>query len=133
MLKSPSHSFQTRPTTPLSAISLRLSKLVSNSLCIANYVRSLHIMIEWRKYVHFNYTRSLNEEDIAMILPKFRMLRKISFDDDTPSTWPLLHERFRAAFIQCLRLPSLIEVSIHGINAFPLCICQLHEYQEIVT
>jgi len=96
---------------------VRLSKLVSD---IANYVRNLHIMIEWRGYMHFNQTGSLNEEDIAMILPKFRMLRKISLDDDTPSTWPKLHERFRAAFIQCLHLPSLIEVSIHGTREFPL-------------
>ena len=55
-----------------------------------------------------------------MILPKFQMLRKISLDDNTTSSWPMLHERFRAAFIRCLRLPSLVEVSIHGTREFPL-------------
>jgi hypothetical protein len=91
----------------------QLSKLMSDSLCIANYVRSLHIKIEWPGYI------PLNEEDIAMILPKFRMLKKITLDDYSFTRWPIFHERFRAAFIQCLRLPSMREVSIRG-NIFPL-------------
>ena len=102
---------------------VRLSKSVSD---IAHYVRSLHIMIERPRPLQGG---SLNDEGIAMILPQFRMLRKISLDDCVPtrwpmshrtSTWPKLHERFRAAFIQCLHLSSLIEVSIHGTREFPL-------------
>jgi hypothetical protein len=77
-------------------------------------------MIERPNYLQVNYGGSLNDEDIAMILPKFRMLKKITLDDAMPSRWPMFHQSFCAAFIQCLRLPSLIEVSIHGTDAFPL-------------
>jgi hypothetical protein len=99
--------------TTIRNVPAEIFTLMSDSLCIANYVRSLHIKIEYR------YTRSLNEEAIAMVLPKFRMLKKITLDDHSFTRWPMFHEKFRAAFIQCLRLPSMIEVSIHG-NIFPL-------------
>jgi len=97
---------------------VQLSKSVSD---IAHYVRSLHIIIERpRRWLRVNYWGSFNEEGIAMILPKFRMLRKISLDDCVATRWPMFHQSFCAAFIQCLRLPSLIEVSIHGTREFPL-------------
>ena len=100
--------------------SSRFSKLASDNL-IANYVRNLQLDLVWS--VHDSSGRRLlDQERIALMLPKFRMLRGIALHvgDDPPTEWPLLHERFREAFTQCLRLPSMIEVSILGTSEFPL-------------
>jgi len=98
----------------------RLSKLASDNL-IANYVCNLQLDLLWLVHVD-SCRRLLDQEKIALMLPKFRMLRGIALyvGDDPPTEWPRLHEKFRQAFTQCLRLPSMIEVSILGISEFPL-------------
>ena len=98
----------------------RLSELASDNL-IANYVRNLKLNLVWSVH-ESSGRRLLDQEKIALVLPKFRMLRGIALHvgDDPTTKWPLLHERFREAFTQCLRLPSMIEVSILGTSEFPL-------------
>ena len=100
----------------------RLSELASNNL-IANYVCNLQMDLVWSVH-ESSGRRSLDQEKIALMLPKFRMLRGIALHvgDDPPTEWPLLHEKFREAFTQCLRSPSMIEVSILGTSEFPLTI-----------
>jgi len=98
----------------------RLSELASDNL-IANYVRNLQLDLVWS--VHESSSRRLlDQEEIALMLPKFRTLRGIALHVgyDPPTEWPLLHEKFREAFTQCLRLPSMIEMSILGTSEFPL-------------
>jgi len=98
----------------------RLSELASDNL-IANYVCNLQIVLVWSLH-ESSGRRLLDQEKIASMLPKFRMLKRIALHvgDDPPTEWPLLHERFREGFTQCLRLPSMIEVSILGVSEFPL-------------
>lgn len=99
----------------------QFSELVSNNLCIANYVHNLQIKFVWSVH-ESSGRRLLDQEKIALMLPKFRMLRGIGLyvGDDPPTEWPMLHERFREAFMQCLRSPSMVEVSIFGASEFPL-------------
>jgi hypothetical protein len=98
----------------------RFSELASNDL-IANYVCTLQIELVWSIH-ESSGRRLLDQEKIALMLPKFRMLKGIGLHvgNDPPTEWPLLHERFREAFAQCLRSPSMIEVSIIGASEFPL-------------
>jgi len=94
----------------------RLSELASDNL-IANYVRNLELDLVWSVHECL-----LDQAKIALMLPKFRMLKAITLHVgvDPPTKWPLFLERFREAFTQCLRLPSMIEVSILGTSEFPL-------------
>ena len=101
----------------------RFSNLLASDDLNANYVRNLQIELVWS--IHESSSRRLlDQEKIALMLPKFRMLRGIALHvgdvDDPPTEWPLLHEKFREAFTQCLRLPSMIGVSILGTSEFPL-------------
>ncbi len=94
----------------------QFSKLVSDNPYIANYVRDLRIDI----LIYYSKVRPVHEEDIALILPKFQMLRRITLTLEVGSEWFMLHRNFRAAFVECLRLPSMIEVSILQGVGFPL-------------
>jgi len=100
----------------------RLSELASDNL-IAHYVCNLQLDLVWSVHVGSS-RRLLDQEKIALMLPKFRMLRGIALHvgDDPPTEWPLLHEKFREAFTQCLRSSSMIAVSILGTSEFPLTI-----------
>ena len=57
---------------------------------------------------------------VASILPKFQMLRRIKLT--LPPTKWRVHEEFCTAFMKCLQLPSMIEVSIFGAVDFPLAV-----------
>lgn len=98
----------------------QFSRLLSDNPCIANYVRWLCIEIGWQGYFGM---RSRNVEAIALILPKFRVLKRLTLTSNNDAAyWPTLHETFLTAFMDCLLLPSMIEVSILGIDNFPLSI-----------
>jgi hypothetical protein len=90
----------------------QLFELLSHKPRIANYVNNLRIenttddisIVHWR--------------EVARILPKFQGLRAMVYDLDV--MWSLLDEEFREAFVNCLGLPSMVEVSILNALEFPL-------------
>jgi hypothetical protein len=80
---------------------------------IANYVRSVRIYI--RK------ARARELVVISSILPKLSQISSITLDTSVrPYRWPYLDSRFRAAFQDCLRLPSIQQLAISRVTNFPI-------------
>jgi len=88
-----------------------------NNPNIAKYVRSLQISLSvtpWNSNFYW---------DMGLILHKVTQLQAIDLSSPHATfTWYHLCESFRTAFISCLKLPTLTDVQLSGINAFPLSV-----------
>jgi hypothetical protein len=90
----------------------QLAKLLLSNVCVADYVHSLHMTVS---------TFGNNQwQEMEWILPKFRQLQKISLTVAEQGAWFSVHKDVREAFMNCLRLPSTVEVSILRAHGFPL-------------
>lgn len=81
----------------------------------ARHIRRLCIIIS----MFFPFRDSA---EVSPILPQISNLCSITLESTQRGaiTWNTLSADFRAAFMETLRLPSLKEVGIHGIQTFPL-------------
>lgn len=98
--------------------SIQLRKLLSDKHHISNYVYSLEILANRLEdsplFPH-------EESDLAIppILGQLPNLRRVVLRS-RGNFWELLVEELRRAFLECLRLPSIKEVSVRGLYGFPL-------------
>lgn len=91
----------------------QLAKLLLTNVCVADHVRSLHMTV---------LTLGNNQwQEMGWILPKFRQLEGISLTVAAQGAWSSVHKDVREAFMNCLRLPSTVEVSILRAHGFSLC------------
>ncbi len=97
-----------------------LLKRILDNPNIANYIRSLRInLFVFRGLLSGGI---LNYQELECILPALPQLQAIllSSGTETPVGWNELRESFRTAFTDCLRLPTLTDVKVSNIKAFPL-------------
>ena len=86
----------------------QLLDILSRSPHVATYVRNLTILVH-----------QLDDflDDVASILPLFLQLRNINLTSTIRvyyMRWPELPESFQVSFVDCLRLPSMKEVTFFG-------------------
>ena len=90
--------------------STQLLKLLSDNPHIANYVYGLHILLT---------NRFGESSTMAPIFGQLPNLRRVILESHR-FPWELLMKQFRCAFLECLRSPSIKEVSVWGLFGFPL-------------
>ena len=97
-----------------------LVQLLSHSPYIANYVRSLTIMLTRGP----SLGSQLDPEVASVLRDKLRLLEKFGLTSNLNYmyriAWPEVHENVQAVLSTFLRLPTLKEVSISRIAHFPL-------------
>lgn len=95
---------------------LDLLEILSENPHIADCIHNLDICISLSSL-------SLSLEDISSALPLLSQLQRIKLALTGANVhWISLPQRFRCAFINCLRLPSMKEVYIDGETDFPLAV-----------
>ncbi|KAF8962965.1 hypothetical protein BDZ97DRAFT_1822349 [Flammula alnicola] len=100
----------------------QLSKLLVDSPHIAKYVRSLEIIIASPGILKWFMTRSLNDEEIAPILPLLAHLERISVTGRRSGriAWEKLHPTFQSSLIRSLCSRSVEQIVVNGVDNFPL-------------
>ena len=96
-----------------------LLKLTLDNPNIPKHVRSLRINLDvpqgWLSVAAPKY------HELELILPALTQLQAILLSSLSSCIgWHDLRESFRTAFTNCLRLPTLTDVKVSNINAFPL-------------
>jgi len=97
-----------------------LAKLLSKRPHIARYIRSLEIQVFTNP--DFDGVVRLHLKEISNILPMLLALRQIALDHSSTLLsfqWETQPESFRLAFLACLRLPSMQDVSLTFVAQFP--------------
>ncbi|KAJ3510246.1 hypothetical protein NLJ89_g4790 [Agrocybe chaxingu] len=99
-----------------------LCKILQESPHIAAYVQHLRIIISPPGIMGWFLTRSLNDQDIATVLPLLPALSKITLT--TPRNgmvnWTRLNDIVQSTFLHTLHLPSMADITINSIDSFPL-------------
>ncbi len=89
------------------------SKLLSDRPHVVNYIEFLHLLVD--------QVTLWNNDCISSILPQLLNLRGVSLKPTWNRTrWDAFPGSFHAAFLVCLRLPSMNEVTVRDIHDFPL-------------
>ncbi|KJA20175.1 hypothetical protein HYPSUDRAFT_204052 [Hypholoma sublateritium FD-334 SS-4] len=106
----------------LSTTAAQLSKALVDSPHISSYIKSLQISVTSPGVLRWFMTRSLNDEEIAPILPKLSHLESISIAGWKSGrlSWKELHSSLQASLMQALGSPSVTKVAINGVDHFPL-------------
>ena len=96
-----------------------LLKLTLDNPNIPKHIRSLRINLfvskGWLSAAASNY------QELESILPALTQLQAILLSSTNSSIrWHDLRESFRISFTNCLRLPTLTDVKVSNIDAFPL-------------
>lgn len=115
------NTYNPNPRNRLSRSPAQLSKILTDAPHIATYIRSLEISIASPSILQWFMKRSLNDEEMAPVLPMLSHLECLSVAGGCIS-WDRLHQVFQAALVQTLCLPSMKEVAIEGVDGFPLSI-----------
>ncbi len=84
---------------------------------IAQFVWSLEIEVDGEPRTARKLARLL--EKISIILPMLLGLREISLYFTQECGWLALPTSFRVAFLECLRLPLVQDISITNLTGFP--------------
>jgi len=100
----------------------QLYKRLHDNPRIAKYVRDLHLPVSPVSHMLCIPDMSTKQEPtIHLILPMLPLLERIALA--CPSkyvSWNHLPEKFQQAFMDCLRLPTIKELSLSDITDFPL-------------
>jgi hypothetical protein len=115
------NTYDPNPRNGLSRSPAQLSKILADTPHVATYIRSLEISIASPSILQWFMKRSLNDEEMAPVLPMLPHLECISVAGGCIS-WDRLHQGFQAALVRALCLPSVKEAAIEGVDGFPLSI-----------
>ncbi|KAF9483569.1 hypothetical protein BDN70DRAFT_990271, partial [Pholiota conissans] len=99
----------------------QLAKILADAPHLATYIRSLGITIAAPSILQWFMARSLNVDEMAPLLEMLSHLEQVSMVGRQVS-WEKLDHAFRASLVRTLRLPSLEEITIEGMDHVPLSI-----------
>ena len=105
----------------------KLSKLLSETPHIANYVRVLCIvLVDIRSWTYPTQEARRDLEEISLVLPKFSSLECIILNaPGCFALWDQLPQSFTVAIENSLHLPTLHRIHVRDLD-FPLCILDNH-------
>ncbi len=100
----------------LSMTAAQLAKVLADSPHISSYVKSLQVSVTSPGVLRWFMARSLNDEEIAPILPKLSHLEYISITGWKSGrlSWKELHSSLQASLVQTLGSASVAKVAING-------------------
>ena len=84
------------------------SKVIHRHPHIATYVRSIELEV------------AIYPSELSSILPMMTLLKKVKLCGKLDPCWDEIPEHFRQAFLDCVHLPSMEDVSISQVSDFPL-------------
>jgi len=100
----------------------QLSELLAVSPRIITYIKSFMINLSSKGSLSWLQMRPFEIEDLGPILPRLLHLTTLSLHADAEKRimWSHLHLDFQSSFLACIRLPTLVDVSISWVKDFPL-------------
>ena len=84
------------------------SKVIHRHPHIATYVRSIELEV------------AIYPSELSSILPMVTLLKKVKLCGKLDPCWDEIPEHFCQAFLDCVHLPSMEDVSILQVSRFPL-------------
>ncbi len=92
-------------------------KLLSHSPRVVHYIHNLEILV-----IGYQPDVMRRLQEISAILPMLLALKTIFLEHYYEYRWNALPESFHLAFLDCLRLPSMVEVWISRVPDFPFVV-----------
>jgi len=111
-----------------------LAELLSKRPHIAHYIHNLEIWVIGDSGI-FDHHIQCHLEEISNLLPMLLALRQIALNHAAAQSffqWETQPESFRLAFLACLRLPSMQDVSLTRVFQFPWSsLVNFNEYKSL--
>jgi len=105
----------------------QLSKILVDSSHIITYIKSLGIYLSRTNSLSFlQGLRTEEEYALIRVLPRLLHLTALSLHANIEPgvPWSDIHSNFKLSFLDCIRSPTLFDVSINCVTGFPLSLLE---------